>query len=257
MARRIVVPAELLAVMCPGEVSLGRRESHYVRNVLRLRRGDAVILMDGQGTVGYGEVRNLEDECVTVDLTEFGRSTAHESPLHLTLLLALPRGQRWDVALQKATELGVDRVWPVYTRRTQLRVPPDKVHERLARWGRIAQEAARQSGRSVAPEICIPEPLGTVLDALDHEKETDLQLVAYVGAETHPAQADLEDLLASSAARRVVVLVGPEGGFEQAEIDLCARFGFHAVGLGPRTLRCETAAIVISALVQYRLGDLR
>ena len=256
MARRVVVPAELLAVMCPGEVALGRRESHYVRNVLRLRRGDAVILMDGQGAEGYGVVSRLDDEAVSVDLTEFGRSAAHESPLHVTLLLALPRGQRWDVALQKATELGVDRVWPVYTRRTQLRIPPDKVGERHERWLRIAQEAARQSGREVAPDICVPEPLGTVLDTLENERDVDLQLVAYVDAAGHAAEAGLEDLLSSSRARKVVLLVGPEGGFEPAEIDLCARYGFHAVGLGPRTLRCETAAIVMVALVQYRLGDL-
>jgi 16S rRNA (uracil1498-N3)-methyltransferase len=256
MARRIVVPAELLAVMCPGEVMLGRRESHYVRNVLRLRRGDAVILMDGQGAEGYGEVRRLDEECVAVELTEFGRAAAQESDLHLTLVLALPRGQRWDVALQKATELGVSRVWPVYTRRTQLRVPAEKVGERVERWQRIAQEAARQSGRAIAPQICVPEPLGTVLDALSHEKEIDLQLVAYVEAAGHASEAGLEDLLSSSRARNVVLLVGPEGGFDPAEIDLCAQYGFHAVSLGPRTLRCETAAIVMVALVQYRLGDL-
>ena len=242
--------------MCPGEVALGRRESHYIRKVLRLRRGDEVILMDGQGAVANGEVRRLDEECVTVELTAFGRAAAEESPLFVTLLLALPRGQRWDVAVQKATELGVDRVWPVYTRRTQLRIPPDKLPERLERWERIAGEAARQCGRSVAPQICSPEPLGTVLDSLDSEPDIDLQLVAYEGAAGHAAAAGLEDLLSNSRARNVVILVGPEGGFEPEEIDMCAQYGFHVVSLGPRTLRCETAAIVMVALVQYRLGDL-
>lgn len=256
MTRRIVVPADVLCVMSPGDVVLGRRESHYVRNVLRLDRGDDVVLMDGLGMFAHGKVREWQGDQAIVYLSEFGQSTAHESPLRITLLVGLPRGQRWDFALQKATELGVHRIWPVYTKRTELRIPEDRLDDRLDRWERIAAEAARQCGRSEAPQIGAPDKLEAALDLLSYERDVDLQIVAWEAAHNHPANTDIEILLSGSTARNVVLLVGPEGGLETSEVDLCTKHGFHAVSLGPRTLRCETAVIVLTTLVQYRLGDL-
>lgn len=254
--RRIVVSSDILSVMSPGEVSLRRRESHYVRHVLRLREGDEVELIDGRGSMGRGRVASTEGECVQVYLSEFGRSSALESPLEVDLWMGLPRGNRWDLVLQKSTELGVTRIQALYTSRGEVKIPENKVGERVERWSRIATEAARQCGRAVAPEIAAPRSLKQALIELSQVKGVDLQLMAWEEERQHHEERALETALASSGARRVVLLVGPEGGLSQAEARDCTLAGFVPVSLGPRVLRAETAAVVFTALVQYRLGDM-
>lgn len=269
--RRIVVPGELLEIMSPGEVTLGHRESHYARDVLRLKAGDEVTLMDAQGMSGQGHIASLGADGVVVHLQEFGVASAQESPLRVTLVASLPKGAKWDLVIQKTTELGVDRLMPVYTRRSDVRIPRDRLEKRLARWNRIAQEAARQCGRSVAPTIVAPQSLAEALPQLKRE-DADLMLLAWVSMADHSMEPGassehhhsvrsskgLDDALTSLAARaeHVVIAVGPEGGFEDAEAQACIQHGFKAVGLGPRILRAETAAITLTALVQHRLGDM-
>ena len=255
--RRIVVPADLLAVMSPGEVTLGRRESHYVRHVLRMTVGDDVELMDGLGTSGHGHISALDDCGVRVELTEFGQASAMESPLKLTLIMGMPKGPRWDFIVQKTTELGIDRLLPAYTKHGEVRIPPEKTAARAHRWTRIATEAARQSGRSVAPEIDIPRPLDQLLELLSHEPDIDLKLMAWESLAGKPNRKLGEALLATGARpSHVILLVGPEGGFAPEEAALAAEHGFTAVSLGPRILRAETAAMAMTTLLQHILGDM-
>lgn len=257
--RRVVVPSAVLDVMSPGEVKLGKRESHYIRDVLRLNPGEPVMLIDGTGMTGRGEVRRLEDDGVVVYLGEFGQSRALESPLRMTMMVGVPKGNRWDFILQKCTELGVDRIIPVYTRRSEVRIPEAKVADRLERWSRIAAEAARQCGRSLAPEITAPADLRAALRDVVREWDVDLKVVAdasLAGSESsHGPNARLN--LPSGHASHVVALIGPEGGLEEGEVAAASNAGFQPMSLGPRVLRAETAAVVMVTLIQHRLGDLQ
>jgi 16S rRNA (uracil1498-N3)-methyltransferase len=158
--------------------------------------------------------------------------------------------------LQKSTELGVTRIQPLYTSRGEVKVPENKVSERLERWRRITTEAARQCGRAVAPELAAPLPLKQALVDLSQVRGVDLQLMAWEEERQNHEERALETALSSSGARRVVLLVGPEGGLSQREAQDCTLAGFLPVSLGPRVLRAETAAMVFTALVQYRLGDM-
>ena len=250
MSRRVVIAPEVLA-QCPGEIELPEEASHYICRVLRLRPGDKVELIDGQGGASQAEICGEEDGRVSVRAGDCVRSMTNESPLEITLLVGLPKGQRWGLALEKSTELGVTRLWPVYTRFGQVQVPDRKVEQRIQRWSRIASGAARQSERALSPEVFAPGALADVLVKIDEYDA--LKLVAYAGA---AAQHSLGSVLEGQSAQHVVGLVGPEGGFHADEIALCQRHGFQVVSLGPRVLRCETAAMVLTALIQHRLGDL-
>jgi 16S rRNA (uracil1498-N3)-methyltransferase len=254
--RRIVVSSEVLQIMSPGEVTLARRESHYARHVLRLGVGDEVELLDGRGSRGRGRIRAMEGDVVRVELSEFGQCRESESALSIMLLMGMPKANHWEFILQKTTELGVDQLWPVYTERSEVRVPPDKLDERLERWGRICAESTKQCGRSRAPELLAPVELKVALETLQRDQSLDLQLVAWEKEPSRPGERALEAMLGGRDVHRVVLFVGPEGGLTQAEVQQAALAGFQVVSLGPRILRTETAAIVLTALVQYRLGDL-
>ncbi len=252
--RRIVVASDTLSVMSPGEVTLTRRESHYARNVLRLHKGDQVELLDGRGLVARGEIVALDPEGVTVFLREFGHANASESGLSITLMMGLPRGERWDQVVQKTTELGVHRLMPLYTESVEIKIPPERLAKRLERWNRIASEAARQCGRAQAPEILAPQTLAQGMRAVAEDVNIDVRLVAW--EEARGKERALESILGPVSISHVAVLIGPEGGLRNAEIQLSKRHGFMVFGMGPRILRAETAAIVAVAMLQYRLGDL-
>ena len=255
--RRIVVPSEVLSVMSPGVVELGRRETHYGRDVLRLKVGDEVTLIDGFGLIGMGRVVSTKKTGLEVDLVEFGKTTARESALQISLLVGLPRGSRWDFILQKATELGVDRIVPVYTSHSQVRVPVNKVEQRCERWARIAAEAARQCGRTIAPDIGHPKPLEVALGLLSAEPDIDLRLLAWEELSQRPPGSILDFHGGKIIApRHVALLVGPEGGLTKAEVELCVKNGFQTIGLGPRILRVETACLVLTAYIQHWFGDM-
>lgn len=255
--RRIVVPSDVLAVMSPGEVTLGRRESHYARDVLRLKVGDEVTLIDGVGMTGHGRITAMDKAGVQVFLNEFGKSSALESPLKMTLLVGLPKGTRWELIIQKTTELGVDRIWPIYTHHSDVRIPADRLEQRLDRWTRIAAEAARQCGRALAPDLSLPRPLHEALGLLSQEQEVDLRLVAWEGLTHQADHPDLDEIIGGvTNPKHAVLFVGPEGGLARDEVERCRKHGFEVVGLGPRILRVETAALVFVTLIQHRLGDM-
>lgn len=253
--RRIVVPSKVINIMSPGAITLSRRESHYARNVLRLKEGDQVELLDGRGLVARGTIRGMHEGGVEVYLQEFGQSQTLESELQIHLLMGLPRSNRWELIIQKTTELGITHLWPVYTDRCEIKIPDNKLKGRMERWQKIASEAARQCGRSRSPEIAAPTVLREALLRVQRDPFIDLQLVAWE-EESTAEERTLDTILSTSGARNVAYLIGPEGGLTTTEIERCKEAEFHVVGMGPRVLRTETAAITLCALLQYRLGDI-
>lgn len=212
-------------------VELSPEQAHHLVDVLRLREGAEVSLFDGKGGAARAEVhRSAGGE---VELRILGPEPSRESPLSLTVAVAPPKGDRMSFLIQKLTELGVTRIIPLETER-------GRPAESLERWRRIAVEACKQSGRSRSPEVAAPRSFEEVLN------EEGSLIAAHPGAPP----------LSPPRGGAIAALIGPEGGWSEKELALAAARGVTLFGLGPRTLRTETAAIAVATLLQFLTGDL-
>ena len=230
--------------LAPGPRELDAEEAHYLLTVLRRRTGDAVRVFDGAGTSADGRITVAGKRHCLVELdTPFPENL--ESPLDVHLGLALLRGERMDIALQKACELGVRSVTPLRTERTELRLEGKRLDNRMRHWSEVLRHAAQQSGRSVLATL---QPVST-LDA--HLAGRD----GAPGLVMDPTGVPLGDL-ALAAPQRLHLLTGPEGGFSDSELARADAAGWQRLAAGPRVLRAETAPLVGLALVQGRFGDL-
>lgn len=264
--RRFYAPPEQFA---PGgaSVELAREESLHLRNVLRLKPGDEAFVFDGEGreyaciVAAAGDASGGRGRVERARLEVRGRAEPEraESPLALTLGVALLKGEKFDLVVQKATELGVWRIVPVETKRADVRLREGRdATERVARWRRLALEAAKQSGRARLPEVCAPVPLASLL-----EEETAGAAGAFEGAArrlffTERGGRGLVETIGEWPERpaKLTALVGAEGGWDDAEIERAVAAGWLAVTFGGRVLRAETAAIVVAGLLQHLYGDL-
>jgi 16S rRNA (uracil1498-N3)-methyltransferase len=238
---RVFIPAQLLD---HERVTLDRVASRHLIKVLRLQAGAEVCVFDGCGTEIEGRIVRARAAGVEVEL-----GARHRVPLPLasiTLLQSVPRGDRMDFIVQKTTELGVTRIVPVLSARGMVKPPPGKTR----RWRTIAQEAARQSGRADVPEVAEVTALDAALAGAAEAGGT--RLVLWEEERALP----LRQILVQTPPLPVTLLVGPEGGLSQEEVASARAQGFRTVGLGPRILRVETAALVAVALTQSAIGGL-
>jgi 16S rRNA (uracil1498-N3)-methyltransferase len=226
-------------------IRLDERESHHLRHVLRLKPGTSVVVFDGTGVEYEGIVLPTSERCASVSIR--ARTTPRvESPLVLTLAHALIKGEKFDLVVQKATELGVHRIIPVLTRRAVLgTVAP----QRLQRWRRIALEAAKQSGRTRLVQIEEPQ---RVSDLLERVSEPTL----FCSERGGMSLREIARQWSEAPPHRLTIVVGPEGGWADEEIEAARRAGVALLSLGPRVLRTETAALVALSLAQFVWGDL-
>jgi len=222
---------------------------HHLRHVLRCKPGDELVVFDGAGRECFGVLEMFQGETAVVRiLGDAGRST--ESALSLTIAPCLAKGKKIDLIVEKAIELGADHICVVTSERSVGRLDPAQALDRVERWRRIARSAAEQSGRTVMPVI---ERIRTFEEFVAQKPADALGLLFAIGADKHPAGTLRQSY---PDATRVIAMIGPEGGFSAEEVEYAQRHGFIAVGLGPRVLRTETAAIVASALCQHLWGDL-
>ena len=234
-------------------VTLSSGETHHLRDVLGLRSGDEAYVFDGRGKEYRSIVRVFANGAAELEVTEEVVPAQPESSLQLTLALALLKGDKFDLVVQKATELGVTRIVAVTTKRGDVR-PRDSQHERkrVERWRSIARDAAKQSGRALIPEILgILDCPSVITGTAGVTPGTRLMFSEGGGRPVADAIGGVD-----SASRTITALVGSEGGWTAEEIDQAREAGWEIVTLGGRTLRAETAAIVVLALLQHRLGDL-
>lgn len=224
-----------------GDHALPEAQAHYLGRVLRLGAGDAVQLFDGSGAEYRGEVLEVGKKQVRVALHERLDGLA-ESPLRLHLGQGLSRGERMDWAIQKATELGATEITPVVSARCEVRLKDERADKRLAHWRQVAISACEQCGRSRVPVIHPPLELADWLDRVD----ADLKLVL------HPLAVPLSDHPRPSS---LALLIGPEGGLGDEEVEQARQAGFQALRLGPRVLRTETAPVVALSVAQHLWGD--
>ena len=234
-----------------ARITIEEEPHRHLSRVLRARPGDKVTLFDGQGGEVDAEILTIERDRTTLSLGE-RRQVAVPAGPRVVLLQSLARGERMDTIVQKTTELGVHEIVPIAAGRSVARLPAGEAAPRRARWQKIAQEAARQCGRADIPAIADPRPLAEALAGTGRGPD-QRRLALWEGSRGCPLRAALA---AGPVPAIVTLLVGPEGGFAEDEIAAAAQSGFEIVGLGPRILRVETAAIVAVALIQYAFGAL-
>jgi 16S rRNA (uracil1498-N3)-methyltransferase len=247
--RRFYAPPEAFSSELKS-VTLQVEEARHLRDVLRLRPGDHVHVFDGCGKEFECSIEESRRD--TTRLTVLAQvAPAHpESPLQLTLALALLKSDKFDLVVQKATELGVARVVPVATKLADIRLRDHSdANKRIARWQRIALEASKQSGRALVPEVTQPILFADLVQAKDATGQRKLMFSEREGQSLFEVK--------TLDAKTVTALVGSEGGWTDEEIHLALDNNWGVVTLGGRTLRAETAAIAASVLLQHLYGDLR
>jgi 16S rRNA (uracil1498-N3)-methyltransferase len=231
-------------------VTLASDEARYLREVLRLKVGDEVYVFNGEGKEFQCRIEESRRDTATLKVIAEVAPARPESPLELTLAIALLKGEKFDLVVQKATELGVTRIVPVVSKLADIRLrDTSDAAKRVSRWQRIALEAAKQSGRAVVPVVENPVAFESLVGETDSAwaimfSERDGQPLAEVLVES------------SSNPASLTALVGSEGGWTDQEITMARERGWRIVTLGGRTLRAETAAIAVAVLLQHSFGDL-
>jgi 16S rRNA (uracil1498-N3)-methyltransferase len=226
-------------------VELPRDTASHLAKVLRARSGDQIVLFSGDGREYAGAIESVRGSRVTAAVG-VGAKVDRESPFAITLVQCVPRGDRMDFIVQKATELGVTRLVPVLSQRSVVRLDESQSASKAAHWRAVAVSACEQCGRNRLPIIETPAPL---IDYLATSAPAAARLV--LEPDLGPA-ATLSNLETA-----VEIAIGPEGGFGDDELDAFRIAGFVRVRLGPRILRTETAAIAALTWLQTRFGDMR
>lgn len=236
--------------LAPGDtVELDSAASHYLARVLRMQAGRELVVFNGTGGEYRAAILDVSKTTVTLLVESFSENN-RASPLSIDLAIGISRGERMDWVLQKATELGVSRVTPLFTERTEIKLKAERLEKKLLHWRQIMISACEQCQLNILPELRQPRTLSELCADTD---PTQLKLVLH-----HRADQSLAAM--NGAMQRppssVLLLVGPEGGLSEEEIELVLHNQFQPLKLGPRVLRTETAPIVVLTAVQQLWGDL-
>jgi 16S rRNA (uracil1498-N3)-methyltransferase len=225
-----------------SRISVTDEDVRHISAVLRMKTGDALILCDGQGAEYQVTIAEISKSEIKTDIVSQTRREI--TAPRLTLGQGLPKSDKMDWIVQKATELGVSNIIPLVTERTIVKIRDEE--KRISRWQKICREAAMQSNRPDIPQVERILALRDFIFSLNPEPGTLLLIPWEEG--TQPLK---EVLRQAPDAQHIIVLIGPEGGFSSAEASMAREKGFHAVSLGPNILRTETAAIAVLGMIGY------
>ncbi len=229
----------------PPYITLSGDDVRHITAVLRMQTGDELLLCDGQGTEYVVKIAQAGRYEIRAEIVS--RSKRDINPPFVTLGQGLPKSDKMDWIVQKATELGVSSIVPLVTERTVVKVKDEE--KRIERWQKIAREASMQSNRSDIPKVESIRSISDYLKSFPHDPDT-LLLFPWE-EETTPVKSVLRQ---HPDSRNIIVLIGPEGGFSKAEATMAAEGGFQPVSLGPNILRTETAATAVLAMILYETG---
>lgn len=238
---RVYVSAPLAA---GDTLTLDDAKRHHLATVLRLSTGAPVTLFNGDGHEYDGRIDHADRKRMTLAV-KAARTPQRESPLSITLWQSIARGDRMDFALEKAVELGVTAIRPVFTERGKVKLEGDRLAKKQAHWQAKVESAAEQSGRLICPEVAPAAPL---LQALLDRANDSLGLILAPSAN--------QSLATIARLQRIDLLIGPESGLSEREIETAKKAGWQPITLGPRVLRTETAGMASLAALQSLWGDL-
>lgn len=236
-----------------GDTAVLQEDAAHITRVLRMSPGDMICIFDGTGTEYTARLESLDQACCTARIVS--RSQAVSEPdIQVTLYQGLPKAGKMEQIIQKAVELGVHAVVPVQTARCVARLSADRRGlEKISRYQKVAVAAAKQCGRGILPQILPPVSFAEAVSAM---AACDLALMPYEGL-GHEGQHNLKAVLgAHPDAGTIGVLIGPEGGFSDQEVQAAQAVGLHLVGLGPRILRTETAGSTMLSVIMYEKNEL-
>ncbi len=232
-----------------GTVLITGADAEHAK-VLRLKIGDKIVVCDGDKTDHHCTIRRITPDEVEAEVVESVPCPAEPS-VRCTILAGLPKqGERSDFIVQKCTESGASEIVFFVSHRCVARPDEKGLEKKLARWQRIAEEAAKQSGRGVIPTV---SAVGSFAEALDIAAKTELPLFMYETGERVELREAIEQ---AGPVTSAAILTGPEGGFEPFEAELARKIGFRICAMGPRILRCETAPLAALTALMYATGNL-
>lgn len=228
------------------KIVLSLEETRHLRDVLRLRAGEIVRVFDGEGREFSAEIEKIERRETALKILEEVSPSAPVSNLDLTLAVALLKGEKFDLVVQKAAELGVTKLVPVTTKRTDVKLKD--ADKKLFRWQKIALEAAKQSGRADLMKIEATQDFIKFIENPSSPRLDGENLLLF-------AERSGESFSNIESGEKIIAVIGSEGGWEDSEIEAARGNGFQIVTLNGRILRAETAAIAVAAVLQHRFGD--
>ena len=221
---------------------------NHIRNVLRMKQGDVISVSDGVSENEYRcHIEDFDEDIVHCRL-DFIKEADTELPVKVYLFQSLPKGDKLELVIQKAVELGVTEIIPVASKRCVVKLDAKKAAAKNTRWNSISEAAAKQSRRRIVPEV---KAVMDFKEALSYAKSLDIRLIPYELAEDFQATRDIIENIEPGAS--VAIFIGPEGGFAEDEIAAAKEAGLIPVTLGHRILRTETAAMVVLSWLIYRL----
>ncbi len=238
---RVYSPQNLTVGDC---IQLEEGAARHLTSALRMTTGQSVIVFNGKGGEYNGELVAAKKGSATLRITEF-KDIDRESPLSIHLAIGISRGERMDWIMQKATELGVTQITPLFTERCEVKLSGDRLHKKVRHWQQVAISACEQSQRNRVPQVNNP----VALEQWQQACEASLKLVLY-----HRTEKSLGDICQPSG--EIVLLIGPEGGLSEREIEQAILLGFLPTAIGPRVLRTETAPLAAISILQTRWGDM-
>ena len=219
------------------------KDAFHIARSLRMAVGDNIYISDGEGKEYLATLTDIKDDICTAEIIGEGESA--EPKMDITLYMAYPKGDKLELVIQKAVELGATRIVPFESSRCIKRPKADKIQKQGERLSKIAEEAAKQCGRSIIPEVALPlgfkemlkDAEGSALRLICYEKESDLSI---------------KSLLSREVPESIAIIVGCEGGFSPEEVEEAINSGCHSVTLGKRILRCETAPLTVLSMILYQ-----
>ncbi len=232
------------------QIIIDNEDVKHISRVLRLGVGDTIEVCDGRGFDYKAEIEAVEDKKIICKILDRVKSVT-EPNIEVTLFQGLPKASKMDYIIQKTTELGITRIVPCALSRCVVKLENGKAEsKKTERWQKVAEAAAKQSGRGIIPEVTMPFTLDA---AIEEMKKCDICFVPYECEE----ETSLKSVLLSAKKPKTVgYIIGPEGGFDLAEIDKLKAAGVPAVTLGRRILRTETAGEAVLSMLMYEIGDI-
>jgi 16S rRNA (uracil1498-N3)-methyltransferase len=227
-----------------AEVTLDEEETRHLRDVLRLKAGDAVNVFDGEGREFACTIETIEKRKSLLKINEEVDPSSPESPLDLTIASVLLKGDKLDLVVQKAVELGVNRFIPMTSARCDVKV--GDAAKRADRWRRIAMEATKQCGRAKLMHVADVTEYSNLLEENNDATVTRI----------HFSERDGESFDAAAGSSRILAFIGPEGGWDDAELDKASAAGIRSITFGGRIMKADTAAVTIASILQHRFGDI-
>lgn len=222
---------------------------NHIRNVLRLKCGDEIMVSDGEGTDYQCRISDISTDMVTADIEDVFRNAA-ELPVRITLFQGMPKSDKLELIIQKAVELGACEIVPVLTRRTVVKVDDKKAGKKIERYNGIAESAGKQSGRGIIPEV---KSFMTFKQALEYAKTLDMNIIPYEEAEGIEYSRKVIDEI--KGKKSLGIFIGPEGGFAREEVEQAMSIGAKCITLGNRILRTETAGLAVLSVIMFSIDN--